>query len=121
MNALKLVMVMSCIAIVLWAVVSPCSAQIYPYPFFNPFYAPFFPSPYLSPFTPTLSGFSPLMVSPLLSPYPAALPTLPFRSAAATIITLPAATPVTAYAPLGTLNLTPSTLVLLILYLSLAE
>jgi len=61
------------------------------------------------------------MVSPLLNPYAAALPMLPFRNAAATIITLPAATPVTAYAPLGTLNLTPSTLVLLILYLTLAE
>lgn len=118
MNALKMAIVLSCILIVVCVAVSPCSAQVYPYyPFFNPFYAPFsYPAPYF----PTMSVFSPPILSPLLNPFPA-LPTLPFRNAAATIITLPAASPVTASAPLGTVNLTPSSLVLLILYLTLAE
>lgn len=103
---------------------SPCLAQFSPYSFFAPF-NPFFPSifnptyslPFVSP-VPTLPA---PIFNPMLSPY-TTLPGLPFRSAAATIITLPAASPaVTAYAPLGTLNLTPSTLVFLILYLTLPE
>jgi hypothetical protein len=57
-----------------------------------------------------------------MSPLTAAPPSLS-RSAATTIIILPQAPAptVTAYAPLGTLNLTPSTLVFLILYLTLHE
>jgi hypothetical protein len=104
---------------------STCSAQIYPYSLFTPF-TPFFPTYDLFlPLFPTLPAFeNPFtipMLSPTLTPYTASLPTFP-RSAAATIIVLPPTTPtVTAYAPLGTLNLTPSTLVFLILYLTLPE
>ncbi|MGA1792201.1 MAG: hypothetical protein ACMUIM_11995 [bacterium] len=76
-------------------------------------YNPFFPiiSPLQTIGAPTLN--------PILNPYLACLPTFS-RNAAATIVVLPQPAPaVSAYAPLGTLNLTPSTLVFLILLFTL--
>ena len=78
-------------------------------------YNPFFPiiSPLPAIGAPTLN--------PVLNPYLAGLPTFS-RNAAATIVVLPQPAPtVSAYAPLGTLNLTPSTLVFLILLFTLEE
>ncbi|MGA1790911.1 MAG: hypothetical protein ACMUIM_05465 [bacterium] len=104
---------------------TPSSAQFVPYnPFFtsfNPFFPTAFNPAYAFPFVPPVPTYSYPLVNPVLSPF-SVLPTLSYRAAAATVITLPAATPaVTAYAPLGTLNLTPSSLVFLILLLTLAE
>lgn len=97
----------------------PCSAQFFLYPpipsVFNPTFYPFTFNSFIPPL-PTLSA---PILSPLLSPYPV-LPTFP-RAGAATIIIPTAAPTVTAAAPLGTLNLTPSTLIFLLLYLTLAE
>ncbi|MGA1843921.1 MAG: hypothetical protein ACMUIS_05105 [bacterium] len=109
------------IMVLIFASAVPCSSQFLPYPFWmpiNPFFSPTFGLfPAVSPAT----AFSPLPFSPVPSPY-TALPSLISRNAAATLVVLPPAAPaVTAYAPLGTLNLTPSTLVFLILYLTLAE
>lgn len=108
---------------------TPCSAQLfYPYgfgpAFLQPFSSGFFPGIYnpFVPLYPTVAPFGFAPSAPFLGPVSASVPTIPFRSGAATIITLPAATtaaPVTAYAPLGTLNLTPSTLVFLILLFTL--
>lgn len=104
-----------------------CYAQFFP--FFNPYISAFPPgfSPFYPSFSPSLPFFSPLPVigaqtlNPVMSPLIARPPTLT-RSAATTIIILPqATTPVTAYAPLGTLTLTPSTLVFLILLFTLHE
>ena len=99
----------------------PCSSQFLPYLFWmpiNPFFSPTFG---LFPAVSPVTAFSPVPFSPVPSPY-TALPSLASRSAAATLVVLPPTTPaVTAYAPLGTLNITPSSLVLLILYLTLAE
>jgi len=104
-----------------FAFAAPCSSQFIPYPFWmpiNPFFSPAFG---LFPAVYPVTAFSPVPFNPVLSPY-TALPSFANRAAAATIIVLPAPAPaVTAYAPLGTLSLTPSTLVLLILYLTLAE
>ena len=104
-----------------------CSAQVsfFPYtPLFqpvNPFLPPLF-SPMFFPTGTTASVFFAPLTGPVLTPYPVAFPSIRPRSAAATIITLPTAAPaVTGYAPLGTLNLTPSTLVFLILLLTLPE
>lgn len=98
---------------------APCSAQFFPYPpipsAFNPTFYPFT----FNPFIPQLPTLSAPILSPVLSPYPV-LPTFP-RAAAATIILPTVAPTVTASAPLGTLNLTPSTLIFLLLYLTLAE
>lgn len=96
------------------------SAQFVPYApypymiFYNPFLIP--------PVAPLYPPVAPLFPTvPLVDPY-LALPTPVSRAAAQTVVLLPtAATPVTAAAPLGTLNITPSTLVLLTLLLSLAE
>ena len=53
------------------------------------------------------------LLNPVLNPALAAMPTLT-RNVDAILVVLPQSTPtVTAYAPLGTLNLTPSTLVFL--------
>lgn len=101
-------------------ITTTCSAQLLPY---NPFFAPFNPFflPVFSPFVPPVPTFPAPVLNPALSPY-TSLPIAPYRSAAATLIVLPPAAPaVTAYAPLGTLNLTPSTLIFLILYLTLPE
>ena len=101
------------------------SAEFLPYPyfgFFNPFVPQFFNSAY--PFTvlPPAPAFSAPVLNPLLNPFPATMPTFPSRSAAATLVVLPQPAPtVSAYAPLGTLNLTPSTLVFLILLFTLPE
>ena len=104
-----------------------CSAQLPP--FFNPYLAPFplGSNPFYPQFNPFSSFFSPLPVygapilNPIMNPLTATTPSLS-RSAATTIIVVPqATTPVTAYAPLGTLNLTPSTLVFLILLFTLHE
>ncbi|MGA1796891.1 MAG: hypothetical protein ACMUIL_13635 [bacterium] len=90
---------------------------------FSPLYSQngFFASPY-APFLPAYPSFpiiaSPFM-NPLVNPALASLPTLS-RGAAATLVVVPQTTPtVSAYAPLGTLNLTPSTLVFLILIFTL--
>ena len=90
-------------------------------PFFSSIQNPLFSTYYqLNPFIPGTAPVSPFSV-PILPPSVMSLPTIN-RTAAATIVVLPPAAPaVTAYAPLGTLNLTPSTLVFLILYLTLAE
>lgn len=81
------------------------------YPSYGLFPALFPPPPVIGG-----TGFNPL-IAPLV-----AVPSTIGRSAAATFIVLPqTTTPVTAYAPLGTLNLTPSTLVFLILFLTLPE
>jgi hypothetical protein len=97
------------------------SAQLFS---FNPFlvpYNPFLNPAYSFPFVPPVTAFAPSVLNPVLSPY-TALPSLYSRGAAATLIVVPPPAPtVTAYAPLGTLNLTPSTLVFLILYLTLPE
>ena len=102
---------------------APCSAELFPFSFFP---SPFFPSvfnpaltvPFLSP----IPAYLPPVLSPPLTPYTASMPSLLNRSAAATLVVLPAPAPaVTAYAPLGTLNLTPSTLVFLILLFTLPE
>lgn len=102
---------------------SPCSAQSFPFSFFPPV-NPFFPSIFtLSPFSfvPPLPSYPTATLNPLLNPY-TALPALYPRGAAATLIVVPQPAPaVTAYAPLGTLNLTPSTLVFLILLFTLPE
>jgi len=104
-----------------------CYAQLSP--FFNPYlsafplgFNPFYPS-----YNPFLPFFSPLpaigaqTLNPVMSPLIARPPSVS-RFAATTIVILPqATTPVTAYAPLGTLTLTPSTLVFLILLFTLHE
>lgn len=120
-NVLVAIMGSIVVIILVFAFVVPCSSQFVPYPFWmpiNPFLSPTFGLfPGFSPVT----AFSPVPFSPVLNPY-TALPSLASRAAAATLIVLPPVAPaVTAYAPLGTLNLTPSTLVFLILYLTLAE
>ena len=106
---------------------TPCSAQLSP--FFTPYLAPFAPgsnffySPYNTffPFFSPLPGYSVPILNPIMTPLISTPPSIS-RSAATTIIVLPqATTPVTAYAPLGTLNLTPSTLVFLILLFTLHE
>ena len=106
-----------------------CSAQLLTAPFYSPF-ASSYPSisdfyfPYFNPFFPVglpMSFVGASISNPILNPSLASLPMLS-RNAAATLIVLPPPAPsVTAYAPLGTLNLTPSTLVFLILYLTLEE
>ena len=88
------------------------------YPFWQPIspsvYYPSFPSayvPWVRPFVPSLAPATSLLpVDPAL--------TLP-RVGAATVITIPTANTATTSAPLGTLNLTPSTLVFLILLFTL--
>jgi len=78
-------------------------------------YNPFFP---IIPPLPTIGAPT---LNPVLNPSLAGLPTFG-RNAAATLVVLPQPAPtVTAYAPLGTLNLTPSTLVFLILLFTLEE
>ena len=104
-----------------------CYAQLSP--LFNPYvsafplgFNPFYPSynPFLPFFSP-LPVFGAQILNPNMSPLIASPPSVS-RSAATTIIVLPpTTTPVTAYAPLGTLNLTPSTLVFLILLFTLHE
>ena len=82
-----------------------------PYLAVNPYYPPVPPAPLFPLYTP----------APIFNPY--LIPPVPVsRTGAATIVLLPAATPlVSAAAPLGTLSLTPTTLVFLTLFLSLAE
>lgn len=96
-----------------------CSAQLGPnYTFFYPFGLQF--NPYI-PFIPTIPPVIPGL-KPILTPYTAGLPTLGrFANATIIIITSPLVNPVTAYAPLGTVTLTPSVLVPLNLFLTLAE
>jgi len=90
-------------------------------PTFNPFFPTAFNPAFAFPFVPPVPTYSYPLVNPVLSPF-SVLPTLSSRAAAATVITLPTVAPaVTAYAPLGTLNLTPSTLVFLILLFTLPE
>ena len=123
MESLKISVVLMVLVIGLFVFILgyavPCSAQFFPYlpvpSVFNPTFYPFA----FNPFIPPLTTFSAPALSPVLSPYPI-LPTFP-RAAAATIIIPSAAPTVTAAAPLGTLNLTPSTLIFLLLYLTLAE
>lgn len=118
LNISVLILLGVCLFAFVLGAAKPCSAQAYP--FFNPFLAPVV-NPFLYPaFTFPFVPPVPTVPSPILNPA-LSLPTFA-RSAAATLIVLPPAAPaVTAYAPLGTLSLTPSTLVFLILYLTLAE
>ena len=105
----------------------PCYAQLYPilnpytptYPLgFNMFYPSYNLIP---PYLPPLPAFGAQILNPAMSPLIAVTPSIS-RSAATTIVILPQqTTPVTAYAPLGTLTLTPSTLVFLILLFTLHE
>lgn len=88
-----------------------------PLPYYGSFVYGFAPLPPI-PFYPPTPLFNPPI--PPIDPYLAALPTIS-RGAAATIILTPTAPVVTAAAPLGTLALTPSSLVFLILILSLEE
>lgn len=117
LNISVLILLGVCLFAFILGSAKPCSAQVSP--FFNPFLAPVNPFLYPGypfPFVPSLPTVPAPVLNPLLS-----LPAFN-RSAAATIIVLPPAAPaVTAYAPLGTLSLTPSTLIFLILYLSLEE
>lgn len=109
------------IIVLVLAFTVPCSSQFVPYPFWMPINPFFLPGFGLFPAVSPITGFSPVPFSLVPSPF-TALPSFASRAAAATIVVLPAPAPaVTAYAPLGTLSLTPSTLVLLILYLTLAE
>lgn len=97
-----------------------CSAQFWlPYTFFSPFGPSFF-----NPFVPFLPLMPPKIPvgEPVLTPYTAGLPTLGRFANATIIIILPQPTStVTAFAPLGTVTLTPSVFVPLGLYLTLAE
>ena len=71
--------------------------------------------------SPPLPSLGVRTLNPAMSPLTAIRSSISC-SAATTIIILPqATTPVTAYAPLGTLALTPSTLVFLILLFTLHE
>ncbi|MEW6379153.1 MAG: hypothetical protein AB1611_06055 [bacterium] len=118
MKQFSLVRFMSCLIIFLITVIfltsTQVSAQFIPYP--APYYDPYFAFVPPVPYFPAAPVFAP----PLFDPY-LALPTAASRTAAATIILAPTTPVVTAAAPLGTLSLTPSTLVFLILFLSLAE
>lgn len=101
--------------------IMPAHAQLIPplYLPFTPLYTQtgFYASPY-APVSPVYPPF-PVVPSPLVNPALAGLPTFS-RGAAATLVVVPPTTPtVSAYAPLGTLNLTPSTLVFLILIFTL--
>ncbi|MGA1794536.1 MAG: hypothetical protein ACMUIL_01650 [bacterium] len=120
-NVLAAIMGSIVIIVLVFAFAVPCSSQFIPYPFWmpiNPFFSPTFG---LFPAVSPVTAFFPASFSPVLGPY-TALPSFASRNAAATLVVLPPAAPaVTAYAPLGTLNITPSSLVLLILYLTLAE
>ncbi|MGA1864298.1 MAG: hypothetical protein ACMUHX_04480 [bacterium] len=116
-NIFVLILMLVCLYAFMLGFAKPCSAQFFA---FNPFLAPINPFLYPAyppfPFVPSVPTFPVMSLNPLPS-----LPTLS-RTGAATVIVLPPAAPaVTAYAPLGTLTLTPSTLVFLILYLTLAE
>lgn len=87
-----------------------------PYSYFPNF--PFY-NPYILPIA-AVPGFVPSLPlsTPIIAPFPSFF--LPRVANATTIITIPTATnTVTASAPLGTLNLTPSTLVFLLLYFTL--
>jgi len=98
---------------------TPCSAQLWPsYPFIFSFMQSFYP---YAPFIPIpLPGIP--VAEPILSPYTAGLPTLGrFADATIIIILNQPANPVTAYAPLGTVTLSPSALLPLGLFLTLAE
>ena len=116
LNLSVLIILWICIFTLILASAKPCSAQFFA---FNPFFAPINPflyPAYSFPFVPPL----PTLTSPFLSPA-LSLPAFS-RTGAATIVVVPPPAPtVTAYAPLGTLNLTPSTLVFLILLLTLPE
>ena len=115
--------------IVVFSMASRVSAQV-----IAPFYgygSSYFYNPFLNGYNPFLA-FPPapiLPTAPLLyppyrtfNPYLATLPTTTgSRFGAATLILTPAAPVTTAAAPLGTLTLTPSTLVFLILLSTLAE
>jgi hypothetical protein len=100
-----------------------CSAQygyapwipVTPYAFYTgtTFYSPY--TPWFTPLPSYMPNFS--LPTPI-APFPSLA--LPRTANAVTVITLPTATnTVTASAPLGTLNLTPSTLVFLLLYFTL--
>ena len=105
-----------------------CYAQFYP--FFGPYFTTsplglnmFYPSyDFFPPLFSPMSFLGAQIANPIMSPLTARPPFIS-RSAATTIVILPQATttPVTAYAPLGTLTLTPSTLVFLILLFTLHE
>lgn len=95
-----------------------CCARIWPsFSFNTALFSPFIPHvPFLSPMP-----YMPI-APPLVTPYPSLVPTIN-RIADATIIIIlsPPANPLTAYAPLGTVTLSPSALLSLGLFLTLAE
>ena len=119
-----------CILVIFaFSLATPCSAQFLTSPFyapFTPYYQPIsdFCFPFFNPSLPLLPPPSVIgapILNPVLNPALAGLPTFS-RNAAATLVVVPPPAPtVTAYAPLGTLNLTPSTLVFLILMFTLEE
>ena len=84
-----------------------------PYFFPVPFYGSYY-FPQVAPIPSFMPNFS--LSTPFLTPPSLAAPR---TASTVTVITLPTANPVTASAPLGTLNLTPSTLVFLILLFTL--
>jgi len=118
--------------VIVFSITSQVSAQVIPpfygagsFYYYNPFlngYNPYFAYPAIPPLAPT----APLLFPPSppfspFVPYVASLPATASRAGAATIILTSAAPVTTAAAPLGTLSLTPSTLVFLILLATLAE
>ena len=110
--------------------ITPCFSQSFsPYPFnpfvptISPFYNPFYQlyDPFF-PYVPSLSTLGSELSGPVMNPLLGSIPTTSLRTGAATLVVLPQPAPtVSAYAPLGTLNLTPSTLVFLILLFTLPE
>ena len=98
---------------------TPCLAQLWSLnPFTFSFIQPIYP---YNPFLPASLPVIPI-VGPILSPYTAGLATLGrFADATIIIILNQPANPVTAYAPLGTVTLSPSALLPLGLFLTLAE
>ena len=98
---------------------TPCLAQLWsPNPFIFSFIQPIYP---YNPFLPASLPVIPI-VGPILPPYTAGLPTLGrFADATFIIILNQPTNTVTAYAPLGTVTLTPSAFVPLGLFLTLAE
>lgn len=97
-----------------------CYAQLWPPYAFFPSFVPSF-NPYYVPSLPVIPPNIPV-VEPILTPYFASLPTLGRFANATIIIILPQPTNiVTAYAPLGTVTLTPSVLAPVGLLLTLAE
>jgi len=116
-EALISLCIIALVCILICLVTVPCGAQWWPIsPFwvrFPAYITPYLPFPFTSPV--------PMVVPPVLAPYTAGVPTISrFADATIIIITQPV-NPVTAYAPLGVITLTPSVLIPAALFLTLAE